>query len=125
LIFSSGYTYSFDEAASMRPLAVQQGVPPSAILLEQRSITTYDNVVFTRDLLREHGWTSVLLVSSPYHMRRALLVWHHNAPGIQVVPAPPRRSQFYDHTRGASLDQLRALIHEYGAIAAYWWRGWI
>jgi len=67
----------------------------------------------------------VLLVSSPYHMRRALLVWRKVAPDVHVIPAPPPKSQFYDHARGASLEQIRAILHEYLAIVGYWSRGWI
>jgi uncharacterized SAM-binding protein YcdF (DUF218 family) len=67
----------------------------------------------------------VLLVSSPYHMRRALLVWRKVAPDVHVIPVPPPKSQFYDHVRGASLEQIRAILHEYFAIVGYWSRGWI
>ena len=94
----------------MRSSEVDQGVPPEAIFLEQRSTDTYQNVTFVHDILREHGWQSVLLVSSPYHMRRALLVWHKAAPGIRVIPTPPLRSQFYDHVRGASFEQIKAVV---------------
>ena len=58
-------------------------------------------------------------------MRRALSVWHKIAPDVTIIPAPPARSQFYDHTRGASLEQIRGILHEYLAILDYWWRGWI
>jgi uncharacterized SAM-binding protein YcdF (DUF218 family)/glycosyltransferase involved in cell wall biosynthesis len=125
MVFSSGYVYSFPEAEVMRSLAVQQGVPEEAIVLEQQSRDTHENVAFVADILRSHGWRSALLVTSPYHLRRALLAWRKIAPGVAIVPAPPLRSQFYDHTRGASLDQVRALAHEYAAIAGYWLRGWI
>ena len=125
LILSSGYVYSFPEAEVMRTLAVDQGVPSGAILLEQRSTNTYQNVSFVHDIMRQRGWRSVLLVSSPYHMRRALLVWRKVAPAIQVIPAPPLKSQFYDHVRGASFEQVRAVLREYLAILGYWYRGWI
>ncbi len=125
LVVSSGYVYSFPEAEVMRTLAIDQGVPPEAIVLEQRSTNTYQNVSFVYRILRERGWASVLLVSSPYHMRRALLVWHRLAPGIDVIPVAPPRSQFFDHVRGASLEQVRAVVHEYLAIVVYWRRGWI
>jgi len=125
LILSSGYVYSFSEADVMKTLAVEQGVPSDAIVLEQRSTDTHENVEFVNGILQQHGWRSVLLISSPYHMRRAVLAWRKAAPGVQVIPAAPPRSQFYDHVRGASLDQLRAIVHEYGAIVAYWFRGWI
>jgi len=125
MVISSGYVYSFKEAESMRDGAVAQGVPSSAIVLEQRATNTYQNVVYTNEILRDHKSKSILLVSSPYHMRRALMVWHKLAPDVAVTPTPPPRSQFYDHTRGATFEQLRSILYEYLAIFGYWRRGWI
>jgi uncharacterized SAM-binding protein YcdF (DUF218 family) len=125
LVLSSGYVYSFKEAEQMRDLAVAQGVPVGAIALEQRATNTYQNVVFSHEILSDHKSRSILLVSSPYHMRRATMVWHKLAPEIDVTPTPPPRSQFYDHTRGASLEQVRGILYEYLAILGYWRRGWI
>jgi len=125
MILSSGYVYSFKEAEGMRALAVDQSVPASAIVLERRAANTYQNVTFVDEILREHGWRRVLLVSSPYHMRRALLVWRKQAPEVTVLPSPVAQSQFYEHTRGATLEQLRGILQEYVAILAYWRRGWI
>jgi uncharacterized SAM-binding protein YcdF (DUF218 family)/glycosyltransferase involved in cell wall biosynthesis len=125
MVLSSGYVYSFREAESMRALAIDQGVPAGNIVLEEHARNTYENVTFVDDILRDHRWTSILLVSSPYHMRRALGVWHQVAPGIDVIPAPPGQSQFYDHGRGATFDQLQGIAQEYVAILGYWRRGWL
>ena len=67
-------------------------------------------------ILRERGWTRILLVSSPYHMRRALLVWHAQAPDVSVVPTPVEQSQFYPHGRGATSSRCAASLQEYLAI---------
>jgi uncharacterized SAM-binding protein YcdF (DUF218 family) len=126
LVFESGYAFdAFKEAEIMRELAVSLGVPPAAIVLETHGVNTHDDVIRVRDLLRAQRWNRILLVSSPYNMRRAVLVWHKQAPEVDVVPTPVPKSQFYLHDRGASLDQLRGLTREYGALAAYWWRGWL
>ena len=125
LVLSSGYVYSFREVEVMRTVAIDQGVAAADIVLEQQSTNTHENVTFVREILRAQGWKSALLVSSPYHMRRALLVWHKEAPEVSIIPAPPPRSQFYDHTRGASLEQVAGILHEYAAILGYWRRGWI
>ena len=125
IVFSTGYVYAFQEAEIMKALAVANGIPDSAIVLEKRAANTYENVEYSRKILEDSGWRRVLLVSSPYHMRRAVLTWHHVAPAIDVIPTPVPFSQFYDHDRGASLDQIRGLIQEYAAIVVYWWRGWI
>jgi uncharacterized SAM-binding protein YcdF (DUF218 family)/glycosyltransferase involved in cell wall biosynthesis len=125
LIFSSGYVFAFREAEVMKALAVANGVPPEAIILEERAANTYENVQFVHRQLQQQNWRSVLLVSSPYHMRRALLTWERVAPEVEVVPVPVAQSQFYTHATGASLDQMRGILHEYAAIAAYWYRGWL
>jgi uncharacterized SAM-binding protein YcdF (DUF218 family) len=125
MILSSGYVYSLREAEVMQATAISLGVPPSAIVLEQRAANTYENVRFVDEILSDHHWTRILLVSSPYHMRRALLVWHRQAPGVTVVPTPAPESEFDLHQRGASFEQVRAILQEYLAIAAYWRRGWL
>ena len=125
LILSSGYVFSFKEAEVMRALAIDQGVPADRILLEEQATNTYENVTFTSRILREHQWKRILLVSSPYHMRRATMVWHKASPDVTVIPTPPVSSQFYDHGIGASLEQVRGIIWEYAAVVSYWWRGWL
>ncbi len=125
VVFSSGFVYSFREAEVMRAIAVDRGVPASAILLEQRAASTRQNVLFVVPMLEQRGWSRVLLVSSPYHMRRAVLTWRRAAPAIAVIPTPPAQSQFYEHTRGASLQQIRGIVWEYLATLGYWRRGWL
>jgi uncharacterized SAM-binding protein YcdF (DUF218 family)/glycosyltransferase involved in cell wall biosynthesis len=125
LVFSSGYVFAFREAEVMQEIAIANGVKASNIVLETQAANTYENVLFTRDIARKHGWRRVMLVSSPYHMRRALMVWRKAAPDIEVVSTPVPVSQFYLHETGASLEQIGGIVHEFAAIAAYWWRGWL
>ncbi len=125
VIFSSGYTFVFREAEVMKELAVALGVPASAILVETQAADTHQNVIYVAKILQQHQWQSILLVSSPYHMRRSLLTWRKSAPEIQVIAVPVSVSQFYAHGRGANLEQLRGILQEYLAILFYWLRGWI
>jgi uncharacterized SAM-binding protein YcdF (DUF218 family) len=125
MVFQSGFVFAFREAEIMRGLALSLGVPPEAIVLETTGANTYEAVVRVRDLLREKGWRRVLLVSSPYNMRRATLVWRRQASDIEVIPTPVAETQFYTHYRGASVGQLRGLAQEAAALAWYWWKGWL
>ena len=125
LIFSSGYVFTLREAEVMKAVAIDNGVPADAILLEEAAKNTYDNVRLTKQMLDRNGWNRILLVSSPYHMRRATMTWSKLAPDVAVVPTPVPQSQFYTHERGASLEQIRGILHEYAALASYWWRGWV
>jgi uncharacterized SAM-binding protein YcdF (DUF218 family) len=123
LIISSGYVFALREAESMKAIAISQGVPADAIVLEERATDTYENVAFTKLILDAHHLRRIALVSSPYHMRRAVLTWRKVAPDVQVIATPPESSQFYAHQRGASVEQIRGLLQEYAAIVYYWWLG--
>jgi uncharacterized SAM-binding protein YcdF (DUF218 family)/glycosyltransferase involved in cell wall biosynthesis len=125
LIFSSGFVFAFREAEVMRDLATTLGVPAQAIVLEKRASSTFENVVLVRDILRDETSHAILLVSSPYHMRRATLTWRKQAPDIEAVPTPVPQSLYYMHDHGASLEQIRGIVWEYAALAVYRWRGWL
>jgi uncharacterized SAM-binding protein YcdF (DUF218 family) len=124
MVFSSGFVFAFKEAEVMKTLAVSSGVPESLIILEETASNTHDMVRLVRDILSENGWRSILLVSSPYHMRRAMLTWQRAAPAVTVIPTPVPQSQFYA-ADGSRLDQIRGILHEYAAIVVYWSRGWL
>lgn len=70
------------EAAEMKRLAIRLGVPEEAILLEDRSRTTYENAVETKRLL---GGGSVVLVTSASHMPRALGLFQKQ--GVKAAPS--------------------------------------
>jgi uncharacterized SAM-binding protein YcdF (DUF218 family) len=60
------------EADTMRAFFIEQGVDPARLLVEDRSRDTYENAVFSRDLVaptREDVW---ILVTSAMHMPRAV-----------------------------------------------------
>ncbi len=125
LIFVSGYTFVLQEADLMRSLAIDFGVPPSAILVEKTAASTAEYVRAVKRVIEQHKWQRVLLVSSPYHMRRATWTWQKLAPNVHVIPIAVVQSQFYTHTTGSSLEQIRGIFHEYASIVYYWFKGWI
>jgi uncharacterized SAM-binding protein YcdF (DUF218 family) len=85
LVFSGGVaTHPPAEALVARGLARSLGVPASACLVETESRTTQENAVFTARLLKARGLSSVLLVSDPFHLFRA--VRHFWWEGIDARP---------------------------------------
>jgi uncharacterized SAM-binding protein YcdF (DUF218 family) len=71
-----------------RRILLKAGVSASAIQLEGKSRTTRENAEFTIQLLRAENVHRVILVTSWYHSRRALLCFKHYAPEIQFYPRP-------------------------------------
>ena len=55
----------------MKRDAVSLGVPETAILVEPSSNSTQENARLVADLMKARGLTAAILVTSPYHQRRA------------------------------------------------------
>lgn len=125
IVFSSGYTYIHNDAENMSLLGISMGVSPKDIILEQKANNTYENVIFTKAILDRYGWSSILLVSSPYNMRRAYLVFRSHCKGLNVFYTPVLESQFYDRAFGVRSEQIMAIIHEYLGIFYYRFKGYI
>ena len=125
IIFSSGYSYKYNDASNMKLIALSLGVPEKNIILEQKAGSTYENVEYTKQILRKKGFDKILLVSSPYNMRRASLVFNHIENDIEVVYTPVPNPQFYNREGRVELEQIRAILHEYLGIIYYWWKGYI
>jgi uncharacterized SAM-binding protein YcdF (DUF218 family) len=78
IIFSGGATEKqFVEGQVMAELAQEQGVPASAIVVEGEARNTIQNMYFSDQIMREKGWTSVEIISSPSHLPRAALIMKH------------------------------------------------
>lgn len=125
VVFSSGYAYTYSDAENMRLIALSTGVQAKDITLEGRAASTYENVVFTKEILDSNKWNSILLVSSPYNMRRASLVFNKWGDDIKVFYTPVSKCQFYNRVQGVRLEQIRAIMHEYLGIAYYLFKGYI
>jgi uncharacterized SAM-binding protein YcdF (DUF218 family) len=88
LVFSgAAYDNGTSNADVMRALAVKRGVPVSAILDEPQGEDTWGNAIFTRQVLEDHGLHSAILVTSPYHSRRAKLTFDtaYAGSGIRLM----------------------------------------
>ncbi|MFA5009654.1 MAG: YdcF family protein [Patescibacteria group bacterium] len=73
-------------AEAMKRLAISYGVPSDKILVEKEARDTFDNAKFTHDLLEEHQIRSIILVTSPYHQRRAYLTFrYYLGPDVTII----------------------------------------
>jgi uncharacterized SAM-binding protein YcdF (DUF218 family) len=74
------------EADACRALLMERGIPESAIILEDRSRSTEENALYTREIMNAHGWQKAVLVSDRYHLFRAN--WLFTQMGITVYTSP-------------------------------------
>lgn len=94
IIFTGGQGNSNEptEAAAARAYAVSNGIPAGDILIEQRSHTTYENLVFAKQLADTHGLKKILIVSDPMHMKRAVAMAHD--VGLDAYPSPTTTTRY-------------------------------
>ena len=74
------------EGNDMSALMQLLGVPPEALWVEARSRNTYENALYSRQLLAEAGLDEILLVTSAMHMPRSVPLFEQQ--GLRVIPAP-------------------------------------
>jgi uncharacterized SAM-binding protein YcdF (DUF218 family) len=73
-LYHSGYADTVILSGSgryMTQMALDAGIPESAIIRENRSGTTFDNARYSLMVVQEQGYQSILVVTSPYHTHRA------------------------------------------------------
>jgi uncharacterized SAM-binding protein YcdF (DUF218 family) len=125
LIFSGAASdpQSASSAELMKRTAVAAGVPADAIVVEGESTTTEENAAKVADVMRARGLHRAILVTSPYHQRRAALLFAREfAPaGLAFENHPaddpiwdPNLWWIHDDSRNLTLIELAKL----GALVA-------
>jgi len=97
------------EADRFAAVAIEMGVPPDRILVENRSTNTGENVLFTKQLLAEDGLDpqSFIVVQKPYMERRSYATFRKVWPEKELVVTSPQVSMD-DYLNGYSHDTLSA-----------------
>lgn len=62
---------SLSEGEAARRYAMERGVPDQAILVESESTSTQENLANAKSVMQENGLSEAVIVSDPYHLRRA------------------------------------------------------
>jgi uncharacterized SAM-binding protein YcdF (DUF218 family) len=124
LIVTGGEPGPGDSATSLRDVALRAGVPAERIRMEQVSRSTRGSMEAIRPILEEERVRSVVVVTSPYHQRRAYWTARKTLRGVQVLnrPADPAgwRPEGWWKTRWGR----RIVLGEYAKLAYYVVRGW-
>lgn len=108
----------------MRKQAISLGVPPGAIFIQDRSLSTLEDVLLTVPIIRENGYKSVLLVTSPTHSRRALWVFKKQLKknSVEVLSAPVVKSQFKLNQWWSRHEDTQQVMWEYVSLVYYFFQ---
>ena len=108
-----------DEA---REVMVKLGIPPSAIIQPARiHRNTAQEAQTLRQLARERGWHRIIVVTSPYHLRRAGLAMRRelNGTGVEVEMHGTRYVAANPDRWWANREDLRWVLDEGAKLIAY------
>ncbi len=121
LILSGGPGGGSGSAARLARWARHYGVAADRLLLDAAATTTVQNAGGSAALMDREGLRSALLVTSPYHMRRAIVIFRarFGPQGLTVHAAPVRDSFFQMQGWWKGAPSRRIVIREYMDLAAF------
>jgi len=113
--------WKYTWASLMKEQAAFLGVPKNDILVEDKSRTTEEDARYTKDILKKYEYKSLILVTSPYHSRRAARIFRKvMGDNIKVISAPSEESWFsFDEWWKRSRDR-RSVFSEYSKFIYLW-----
>lgn len=95
---------------------VHLDLPDEAIVpMTEIAQSTYHEAVESRDLMLQHGWHSAILVTDPFHTRRALMafrgVWKQ--AGLEIIASPAENSKYSVANWWLDPNKATRVIQEY------------
>ena len=125
------------EAVLSQQLAQELGVPASAVLLNDQARTTGEEAQRINQLAAEQGWKQLILVTSAFHMPRALASFRRQSD-LEIIPVacdyrldPQNKDQSFSWQEllidlvpnSGSLNQTTQVLKEHLGLLVYKLRG--
>lgn len=115
IVVSGGQGEDMTEALAMRNFLVDNGVNPNLIIMEDKSTNTYENFLYTKNVLEEETVKedfTITIISNNFHMYRAKFLAKEVGFNTYGYPAP-------SHKASALVFYVREF---FGVIKAYIFR---
>jgi uncharacterized SAM-binding protein YcdF (DUF218 family) len=101
-----------------RSLPDNQSLLRCCVDLDRSAVNTRSNAAETRRWVRERGFKSLIVVTSNYHMPRAIVELSHALPGVTLIPFAVVGDKWRDEPWWTSAPTLRLLLSEYAKYVA-------
>ncbi len=102
------------EAEAMAQVAQELGVAADDIVLEPNATTTWENLVYSKQIMEEKGFNNALVVTDAFHMKRTKLM--AKDLGMEIYAVPAKNSVLYKNT-GL---RLQYTLREVAALSQYY-----
>ena len=101
-----------------RSLPDNQSLLSCCVDLDHSAVNTRSNAAETRRWAHERGFKSLIVVTSNYHMPRAIVELSHAMPDIKLIPFAVIGDKWRDEPWWTSGAALRLLLSEYAKYVA-------
>jgi uncharacterized SAM-binding protein YcdF (DUF218 family) len=101
-----------------RSLPDNQSLLQCCVDLDRSAVNTRSNAAETRRWARERGFKSLIVVTSNYHMPRAIVELSHAMPDVELIPFSVIGEKWRDEPWWTSGATLRLLLSEYAKYVA-------
>jgi len=128
IIFTGGnaslYPTDLSEADGARDFLLSLGLPPERMTFETKSKNTWENAIYTRDLVQPKANETWLLVTSAWHMPRSMGIFRQAGFNVTAYPVDYRtygdaRDKRFTYVVLDELTDLDLAMHEWIGLLAY------
>jgi len=81
--------------------------------LDRSALNTFGNAIEAKRWAREHNFNSLIVVTSNWHMPRAMAEFAHQLPDVKLISFPVISPKVKDEPWWSNLDTARLLFAEY------------
>ncbi|HEV2263689.1 MAG TPA: YdcF family protein [Stellaceae bacterium] len=112
------------EAAATAQLLAELGVTPSRLVIEDKSRTTHENAVFSKQIVNPASGQVWILVTSADHMPRAVGCFRKVGWPVVADPVDFEAAKRLHISLASGLGSVNEAAHEWLGLAAYRLAGW-
>ncbi|UOD33855.1 YdcF family protein [Deferribacteraceae bacterium V6Fe1] len=106
------------EAEAMRDMLLELGVERDRVILDTKSLDTYENILNTKSIVQNNDYDRVIIVTSAYHMPRAMFL--SQKVGLVAIPAPTDfKTDRTEYSFDSFLPKMGYLYDSYKALHEY------
>ena len=101
---------------------VRLSIPDDAVVpIPEVSDSTYDEALRSREIMLARGWRSAILVTDPFHMRRATLTFRQafEPAGLTVLASPAEGSKYGVDNWWTDRNAIMRVAQEYLKLGYY------
>lgn len=125
VVFTDATYQNTDLACSSAALDVAAaqalGLPDNAaIITEDKVASTYDEAVAVRKVAEERRWQTLIIVTDPFHTRRAVHTFRTLIPGVTITASAAPDAGYDPHHWWQSEEGVTAVFSEIIKMGFYW-----